>query len=262
MLSRAPDGRGLIESALKHERLVTATLLILIPLVSWTWIALMARDMYGAMLGPSAWMMTADWDLPHLLLLWAMWAVMMTAMMLPSAAPLILLYAGALRTSGDAGAARKTYAIAAGYVLVWLLFSVAVTVLQRLLSTALLLNPMMEAATPAAAAVLLAVAGVYQLTPLKRACLRICRSPLSYLLQHWRADTFGAFRLGARHGAYCLGCCWALMLLLFAGGVMNVFVIVALTLWVVAEKLAPFGEQTARVSGVALLAVALWAAVR
>ena len=150
-----------------------------------------------------------------------MWAVMMTAMMLPSAAPLILLYAGALRTRGDAGAARKTYAIAAGYVLVWSLFSVAMTVLQRALSTMLVLNPMMEAATPAAAAVLLAVAGVYQLTPLKRACLRICRSPLSYLLQHWRADTFGAFRLGARHGAYCLGCCWALMLLLFAGGVMH-----------------------------------------
>jgi predicted metal-binding membrane protein len=262
MLSRASDGRTLLESALKHERAVTATLTVLIPLACWTWIALMAQDMYGTMLGPSAWMMTAEWDVPHLLLLWAMWAVMMTAMMLPSASPLLLLYAGALRTSGDARAGRKTYAMAAGYVLVWALFSVAATVLQRVLSTVLVLTPMMEPSTPEAAAVLLAVAGLYQLTPLKRACLRVCRSPLPYLLQHWRSGTLGAVRLGAQHGTYCLGCCWALMLLLFAGGVMNLGVIVALTLWVLAEKFAPFGEQTAKVSGVALLTIALWAAIR
>jgi predicted metal-binding membrane protein len=262
MLSRAFDGRTLLESALKHERVVTATLIVLIPLVCWAWIALMARDMYGDMLGASAWMMTADWDVPHLLLLWAMWAVMMTAMMLPSAAPLVLLYAGALRSSGDVHVARKMYAIAAGYVLVWVLFSVAATIVQRVLSTMLVLTPMMEPATPVAAAILLAVAGLYQVTPLKRACLRVCRSPLSYLLQHWRSGTFGAFRLGAQHGTYCVGCCWALMLLLFAGGVMNLVVIVVLTLWVLAEKFAPLGEQTARVSGVALLAVALWALTR
>jgi predicted metal-binding membrane protein len=262
MPTRTSDSRTLLESALKHERVVTVTLIVVIPLACWTWIALMAQDMYGTMLGPSAWMMTADWDVPHLLLLWAMWAVMMTAMMLPSASPLILLYAGALRTNGDARVGRKTYAMAAGYVLVWALFSVAATVLQRLLSTVLVLTPMMEPSTSEAAAVLLAIAGLYQLTPLKAACLRVCRSPLSYLLQHWAPGTFAAFRLGALHGTYCLGCCWALMLLLFAGGVMNLVVIVALTLWVLAEKFAPFGEQTARVSGVALLAVAVWAAIR
>ena len=114
MLSHASDGRTLLESALKHERVITAKLIVLIPLVCWTWIALMAQDMYSTMLGPSAWMMTADWDVPHLLLLWAMWAVMMTAMMLPSASPLVLLYAGALRTSGDAQVGRQTYAMAAG----------------------------------------------------------------------------------------------------------------------------------------------------
>src|SRR5512147_1831692 len=102
MLRRASNGRTFLESALKRERVVTATLIVVIPLACWTWIAVMAQDMYGTMLGPSAWMMTADWDVPHLLLLWAMWAVMMTAMMLPSAAPLVLLYAGALRTNGDA----------------------------------------------------------------------------------------------------------------------------------------------------------------
>jgi predicted metal-binding membrane protein len=254
--------RTLLEAALRHERFVTSTLLVGIPLACWTWIALMARDMYGSMLGPSAWMMTATWDAPHLVLLWAMWAVMMTAMMLPSASPLLLLYAGALRTRGVAAAGRQLYAMAAGYVLVWALFSVAATVLQRILSSALVLTPMMEPATPAAGALVLAIAGVYQLTPLKSACLRVCRSPLSYLLQHWRSGAAGAFRLGVRHGAYCVGCCWALMLLLFAGGVMNLVVIVALTVWVLVEKFAPFGEQTARVSGVALLALAVFMSSR
>src|SRR5512139_70820 len=204
MPTRTSDGRTLLESALKHERVVTVTLIVVIPLVCWTWIALMADDMYGTMLGPSAWMMTADWDAPHLLLLFAMWVAMMTAMMLPSASPLVLLYAGALRSRGDAHVGRKTYAIAAGYVLVWALFSAAATVLQRVLSAVLLLTPMMEPATPGAAVVLLVLAGLYQLTPLKRACLRVCRSPLPYLLQHWHSDTLGAFRLGVRHGAHCL----------------------------------------------------------
>lgn len=262
MVTPAPESRTLLEVAMKHERLVTATLLVAIPLACWTWIALMARDMYGTMLGSSAWMMTGTWDAPHLVLLWAMWAVMMTAMMLPSAAPLVLLYAGALRTRGEARAGRNLYALSAGYVLIWALFSVVVTMLQRMLSAALVLTPMMEPSTPIAAAAVLAIAGLYQLTPLKTACLRVCRSPLSYLLQHWRSGVTGAFRLGVHHGAYCVGCCWALMLLLFAGGVMNLVVIVALTVWVLVEKFAPFGEQTARASGVALLALAMWMAAR
>jgi predicted metal-binding membrane protein len=150
---------------------------------------------------------------------------------------------------------------AAGYLLVWTLFSVAATALQRALSAVLALDPMMEPATPIVAAVILAIAGLYQLTPLKRACLRRCRSPLAYLLQQWRPGTWDAFRLGARHGSYCLGCCWALMLLLFAGGVMNLYTILALTLLVLVEKFAPFGEHTASVSGVTLLAIASWTAI-
>jgi predicted metal-binding membrane protein len=152
--------------------------------------------------------------------------------------------------------------MAAGYLLIWALFSVGATVLQRVLSSALVLTPMMEPATPMAAAAVLAIAGLYQLTPLKSACLRVCRSPLSYLLQHWRSGASGAFRLGLHNGAYCLGCCWALMLLLFVGGVMNLVVIVALTVWVLVEKFAPLGEQTARVSGVALVALAAWMVAR
>ena len=254
--------RTLLETALKHERIVTITLLVLVPVVCWAWILAMADDMYGSMQGASAWMMTAHWDATHLFLLWAMWAVMMTGMMLPTASPLVLLYAGALRTRGDVQVGRKLYALAAGYLLVWALFSLAATVMQRALASALLLTPMMEPAAPVVAAAVLALAGLYQLTPLKRACLRVCRSPLAYLLSHWRDGTNGAFRLGAGHGLYCLGCCWALMLLLFAGGVMNPLVIVALMLWVLVEKVVPFGTGTARASGIVLLGLALWLALR
>jgi predicted metal-binding membrane protein len=257
------SGRTLIETALSHERRVTSTLLIVIPVACWTWIALMARDMYGSMSGASAWMMTMEWDAAHLALLWAMWAVMMVGMMLPSASPLVLLYAGALRTRSVPGAGRRLYALAAGYVLVWVLFAVAATVLQRRLSSALVFTPMMEPAAPWVAAAILALAGLYQLTPLKRACLRACRSPLAYLLQHWgRGDPSSAFRLGLGHGAYCVGCCWAMMLLLFAGGVMNLTVIFALTVWVLVEKLAPFGERTPMVSGILLLGLACWTVAR
>jgi predicted metal-binding membrane protein len=247
--------KTLLQTALEHERAVT-TVLVLVTLASWAWMALMAHDMYGSMTGASAWMMTDDWDAAHLLLLWAMWAVMMTAMMLPSAAPLALLFAGALRARDDPHAIRKIYALAGGYLFVWAAFSVGATALQRVLASASLLTPMMEPGTHFLAAALLALAGLYQLTPLKRACLRVCRSPLSYVLGHWRPGTLGALRLGAGHGLYCLGCCWALMLLLFAGGVMNLFVIIALMLWVLAEKFLPFGEKTAIASGIALLAIA------
>jgi predicted metal-binding membrane protein len=130
-----------------------------------------------------------------------------------------------------------------------------------MLSGMLAMTPMMEA-TPRVAAILLMTAGIYQLSPLKAACLRVCRSPLSFIAQHWRGGAGGAFRMGADHGVYCLGCCWALMLLLFAGGVMNLAVIAALTAAVLVEKLAPFGEQTARISGVLLIAAGAWVFVR
>jgi predicted metal-binding membrane protein len=253
----------LIETALQHDRGLMLIVLVAIPLASWTWIALMASDMYGSMRGASAWMMTITWDWPHVLLLWVMWAVMMTAMMLPSATPLILLYAAAARRNAEnSSPARRVYALAAGYLLVWSLFSVGATALQRLLTSALVLTPMMEPATPVAGAVVLAIAGLYQLTPLKLVCLRACRSPLGFMMQRWRGDAEGAFRLGMSHGTYCLGCCWALMLILFAGGVMNLLVIVALTVWVLVEKIAPFGERTPTASGIALLATAAWMVVR
>lgn len=236
--------------------------LVAIPLVCWLWVIAMARDMYGPMSGASAWMMTVTWDAPRLLLLWAMWAAMMAGMMLPTMAPMLLLYARAMRQRKGTNAPARIYAMAGGYVAIWALFSVGATVLQRWLSSWQILTPMMEPASPTAAAGLLFVAAVYQVTPLKLACLDLCRSPISLLSARWREGVGGAFQMGVRYGLYCLGCCWALMLLLFAGGVMNLTVIVTLTLWVAIEKLAPFGKQSARASAALLMAAGVWILTR
>lgn len=247
---------------LQGERVSLAVLLVLVPVLSWTWIVIMARDMYGPMTGASAWMMTQQWDGWHLLLLWAMWAVMMTGMMLPSASPLVLLYGAAARRSAPLTAARQTYALAAGYVAAWAAFSLGATAVQRALASVLLLSPMMEAASSRFSAALLFIAGLYQWTPLKDACLRTCQSPLGFLMGRWRSGTYGAFRMGVEHGTYCVGCCWALMLLLFAGGVMNLLVIVVLTVFVALEKLVPMGRLSAGISGAVLIAVGCWVLVR
>ena len=247
---------------LRGERAPALVLLVLVPVLSWTWIVMMARDMYGPMTGASAWMMTLHWDVPHLLLLWAMWAVMMTGMMLPSAAPLVVLYGAAARRSAPLTAARQTYALAAGYLVAWTAFSFGAVVLQRALASLLLLSPMMEAADSRVSAALLLVGGVYQLTPLKDACLRTCQSPVGFLIGRWRNGGDSAFRMGLEHGSHCVGCCWALMLLLFAGGVMNVVVIVALTAFVAFEKLVPLGRLGARISGACMIGAGCWILVR
>ena len=233
-------------------------LLVLLSLVSWMWIVVMARDMYGSMTGASAWMMTARWNAPHLLLLWAMWAVMMMAMMLPSASPMLLLYGVIARRSAQTSAGRRIYAFAGAYLIVWTVFSLGATALQRVLASLLLFSSMMQISNAAFGATLLVIAGVYQLTPLKLACLRTCQSPLRFLMSRWRNGLSGAFRMGLQHGAYCLGCCWALMLLLFVGGVMNLTVIAALTAFVAFEKLAPLGVYGARISGVLLIMAGFW----
>jgi predicted metal-binding membrane protein len=192
-----------------------------------------------------------------------MWAVMMAAMMLPSAVPLLLLYDGVLRRRGAPGrAALQVYALGAGYLLVWTLFSIGATVLQRVLSGMLILNPMMEMPNRTAVGATLLLAGAYQLTPWKAACLSQCRSPLSFVMQRWREGVSGAVRMGVEHGAYCLGCCWALMLLLFAGGVMNLAVIIGLTAIVLIEKVTPLGVGVSRALGALMLAAGAWLVIR
>ena len=253
-----PD-RTPLESLLLRDRWLIGGALVATVALCWAWIVPMACDMYGSMRGPSAWMMTDTWDFPHLALLFAMWVVMMAGMMLPSAAPTLFLYAGVIRKSPEGAHARAhVYTFAAGYLLVWTGFSLVATALQRLFAHWLLLTPMMEADGRMLGGVLLMVAGLYQFTPFKRTCLESCRSPAAFIARHWKRGVAGGFRLGAAHGLYCLGCCWALMLLLFAGGVMNLWWIGALTAFVLLEKLAPLGAQGGRLSGWLMIAMGLW----
>lgn len=233
--------------------------IIIVSALSWWWIAAMGVDMYGAMTGASAWMMTPVWDARHVVLLFAMWTVMMVAMMLPSVSPLLLLYNGvARRTSAPGYSPAYVYLVGLGYLVAWTIFSGAATALQRVLTNEYILNPMMELASRRASAALLILAAIYQTLPIKAACLRNCRAPVSFLTEHARPGAAGAFRLGLRHGLYCVGCCWALMLLLLAGGVMNLWVIVALAAFVAIEKLAPFGEATRNLAALALGAAGVY----
>src|SRR5690348_5556413 len=224
--------RTLLESALRHDRVFVVGGMGLVMVASWGWILAMSADMYGSMRGASAWAITSTRDAGHLLLLFLMWAVMMTAMMLPSAAPTLLLYASVARAADAVRYPMRVYALAAGYLTMWSLFSAAAALAQWYLTASSMVSPMMVLADRRLGAALLTLVAVYQFTPLKRDCLAACRSPLAVMTRHWRPHTSGAFRMGLRYGLYCLGCCWALMLLLFAGGVMNVFVIAALTSYV------------------------------
>jgi len=191
---------------------------------------------------------------PPLTAIIAMWWLMMLAMMLPSATPAILLYARVRQTrAGDASIAQ-TWVFLVGYLAVWLLFSIVAASVQSLVTD----SSMALRSRAAQGAVLVAV-GLYQLSPLKSACVSQCRSPGQFISRHWRPGWEGAFRLGVIHGAYCVGCCWMLMGLLFVGGVMNLLWVVGLTILVAAEKLLPGGSLLAKVSGVAFI---LWGLAR
>jgi predicted metal-binding membrane protein len=248
--------RTAVETLLLRDRLIVGSALVVAILLCWAWIVPMARDMYGSMKGASAWMMTDTWDASHLTLLFAMWAVMMAGMMLPSAAPALFLYGGVIRASDERDrAAAHIYAFAGGYLFVWTAYSLLATVLQRLLARWLLISPMMDARDHWFGGSLLVLAGLYQFTPFKRACLASCRNPVEFVIRNWKPGLYGGFYLGAANGLYCLGCCWALMMLLFVGGVMNLWWIGALTVFVLLEKATPFGEKGGRYSGL-LIALA------
>ena len=250
-----------VESLLRRDRWVTVGALVTAFLLCWAWLVPMARTLEkeGMMCGVASWAMVDTWEPGHLAMLFAMWAVMMAGMMLPSATPIVLLYAGVVRKSpGIERPAAHVYAFAAGYLLVWTLFSLGATLLQRVFTEWLLLSPTMASQSPAFAGAMLLLAGAYQLTPWKHACLAWCRSPVEFLTRFWKRGISGGFRLGVAHGLYCLGCCWALMLLLFVGGVMNLRWIAVLTLFVLLEKVTPLGARAARWFGLVPVAVGGW----
>lgn len=202
--------------------------------------------------------MARPWGLADFVLTFVMWAVMMVGMMLPSVAPMLSAFARIGHDRAARGRSAVAPAIfAAGYLLVWAGFSAAATLAQWALDRAMLLSPEMASASLWLSAGVLIAAGLYQLSPLKLACLRQCRTPLAFILTRWREGAGGALRMGIEHGALCLGCCWALMALLFVAGVMNLLAVAAIAAFVLIEKMAPMGVMVARGSGAALVLLGL-----
>ena len=196
-------------------------------------------------------------------LLFIMWWTMMMAMMLPSAAPAILAYGSIRRKFAEKGAPAAPLAVfAAGYAAIWTGFAAAVVALQLLLSQTIALSMMMAVTSAETGGGLLIAAGLYQMSPLKSACLRKCQTPLMFFARNWQKGYPGAFRMGLSHGLYCLGCCWVLMGLLFYGGVMELRWIVGLALYVAAEKLIPAGNQLSRFTGIMLIGWGSWIVYR
>ncbi len=234
-----------------NRRLVLGAILGIV-IACWAWIVPMALDMQGCMSGSSAWMMTDNWDSEHLLLLCAMWIVMMIGMMLPSAALAVLDLAHSETPEISRNYAPRTgLAFMAGYIAVWSAFSVLAFFIQWCLNSAKILTPMMEIRSAHLNMILLAVAGVYQFTQLKRACLRSCRCLTAN-------SSHSGFQGGLRNGLNCLGCCWALMLLLFVGGVMNLWWICGLSIFVLIEKLANPGWQRTNLIALPAVGSGIW----
>jgi predicted metal-binding membrane protein len=254
---------SLLEAILRRDRAVAVAALVLVVALCWLWIVL------GAGTGMSALEMTgmprdmvmtpAVWTASYAVLMFLMWWVMMLAMMLPSAAPVLLLFARISRHGRVAGRPwTPTGCFVAGYLGVWAAFSAVATALQGALEASGLLSAMMVTTALWLGAAILIAAGLWQLTPLKQACLRHCRSPIGFFTTRWRGGSAGAFRMGLEHGAYCLGCCWFLMALLFFGGVMNLWWIGGLAAYVLMEKVVPMGHWLSYAVGVGLTAWGTW----
>ena len=250
-----------LEGVLQRDKLIVLAALSAAAVLAWAYIAWLAHGMSstGAM-GDAMAPMSMPWTQADFVFTFVMWTVMMVGMMTPSVAPMILLYARVGRQAASHGAPlAATGWFAAGYFLAWTLFALIAAGAQGALQRAALLTPMLSSASAAVGGVILVSAGVLQWTPLKDACLRQCQAPMQFIQSHggFRADALGSLRIGFLHGGYCIGCCWALMALLFVGGIMNVLWIAGLAIIVLLEKSIP-GRWLPRLTGTALIGLGLW----
>jgi predicted metal-binding membrane protein len=256
------------------ERLWVVGGLLIVSTLAWVYTVQMARNMGAGrhsadamaaqgmhhMYGPDAIHSAAmphfaDWGMLDVWIAFVMWAVMMAAMMLPTAIPMVLTFALVNRERERGGVVVPAGAFTAGYLGVWALYCVGTTIVQWGLHRAALLSPVTLASGPVLGGLLLAVAGIFQWTPWKDACMERCRNPLGFLLTHWRPGHLGAFKLGGRYGFYCVGCCWLLMMICFSLGVMNLVWMAVLTIFMLIEKIAPAGRLISRTAGLGLI---LW----
>ena len=268
-----------LESIVRRDRAVTVAGLLALTLLAWLYLILdfaplgaRARlgshglvRLHGEMADMAEMGMVMEaWRLHDALMAVVMWAVMMVAMMLPSAAPMILVFTTLNRKRGGESAAPPINVglFAAGYLVVWGAFSVVAAAAQWGLQHAALMSADAMTVGARVGAGVLVAAAVYQVTPLKYACLSQCRSPLGFLMSEWREGNTGALVMGLRHGLICLGCCWVLMALLFVGGVMNLAWVAVLAAFVLLEKLLPAPRIVSYASSVILLAGAGWLILR
>lgn len=248
---------------MSRERAMVIGSLTGLCLLAWLYLFYLGWQM-GPMHGGTDMAMTEPrlqgWSGTELLLCFIMWIVMMVGMMLPSATPMILVYHDTCRKRLSKGTPYLPTALfVLGYVAVWSLFSVLATAAQDgLHSSALLTSAMGKSSSPVMGGAILLAAGIFQWTPLKERCLTHCRSPLNFLLNEWRDGRMGAWVLGLRHGLFCLGCCWALMLLMFVTGVMNLLWVALIGGFVLVEKVAPLQRLVSAGSGALLSAWGLW----
>lgn len=268
-----------LENILKRDRAIVSGGLILLSLLAWTYLFHQARSMNMNMdnadmnmqmhmdMGMDMEMAMPQmqtWQAVDVLLVFIMWAVMMVGMMVPTAAPMVLVFAAVNRKRRDQQRPFvPTVIFLFGYLAVWASFALVATLAQWKLHSVALLSTMMVSTSPLLGGALLVAAGVFQWTPLKHTCLSHCRSPLEFLTSGWLEGKSGAFLMGLRHGAYCLGCCWILMSLLFVTGVMNILWIAIITAFVLAEKIAPakVSPWVSRIAGVLLVGWGLWLAM-
>jgi predicted metal-binding membrane protein len=250
-----------LAAVLKRDRAIVAVGLAGVVLLSWTYLIYMDWGMRHMQVGIGMVIMPAmqGWTAWDLVLVFLMWAVMMVAMMVPAASPVILLFAEInRRRRGRQSAFVATGRFLLGYLTAWAGFSVVATFAQWGLLTAALVSPMMESTSKVLGAGLLLIAGLFQFSHLKYACLVRCRSPMGFLATEWRDGSWGAFGMGLKHGGYCLGCCWALMGLLFAFGVMNLLWVAGISAFVLLEKITPANRWVSRFSGLLLISGATW----
>jgi predicted metal-binding membrane protein len=259
-----------VESVLTRDRVIVLGAIASVTALAWLYILRLTATVDMSGMEMSGWRMVATgasmamapaseaWTPDEFGLTFAMWAVMMIGMMTPSAAPLALIYARAGQITRATHPFAATGWLVLGYLLVWSAFALGATSLQWALDRSAWLDWSMTVTRQVASAFLM-VAGVYQWTPLKHACLSTCQSPLAFLqrLGGFRGDAASAISTGLRHGAYCVGCCWALMTLLFVGGVMNPAWIAVLTAFALFEKIAPVGPWFSRGVGILLIVLAL-----
>lgn len=229
-----------------------AAILVAWGLVIWPALTMHSGNMHSSLMHV---MMpgTAIWTPLNVAAVFVMWSVMMAAMMLPGAVPMLLMYRQLVARRQPEVARRRSMIFTAAYLVAWAGYSLAATGLQWALQAGLVLSPMGVLTSPWVAATLLLIAGVYQLTGLKDACLSKCRSPFGFLMSAWQDGDRGAMLMGLKHGSWCIGCCWALMVLAFVGGTMNLAWMALLTLLVTAEKVVPYGSTVSRLTGILLI---------